>query len=81
MTFIRSISGFRGTIGGPEQDNLTPPDIVRAAQGYGSWILAGRKAAQNGKRPCSGRWAETPGHRETWWTGWSAAPSWAWASM
>jgi phosphomannomutase len=52
MTFIRSISGFRGTIGGPEQDNLTPPDIVRAAQGYGSWILAGRKAAQNGKRPC-----------------------------
>lgn len=41
MTFIRSISGFRGTIGGPEQDNLTPPDIVRATQGYGSWILDG----------------------------------------
>lgn len=41
MTFIRSISGFRGTIGGGEQDNLTPPDIVRATQGYGSWILSG----------------------------------------
>ena len=40
MTFIRSISGFRGTIGGPEEDNLTPPDIVRATQGYGSWILS-----------------------------------------
>lgn len=40
MTFIRSISGFRGTIGGPEIENLTPPDVVRATQGYGSWILA-----------------------------------------
>lgn len=40
MTFIRSISGFRGTIGGPEFENLTPPDVVRATQGYGSWILA-----------------------------------------
>ncbi len=39
MTFIRSISGFRGTIGGPEGDNLTPPDIVRSTQGYGLWVL------------------------------------------
>ena len=50
MTFIRSISGFRGTIGGPENDNLTPPDIVRATQGYGSWILEG-KVAEEGVRP------------------------------
>ena len=39
MTFIRSISGFRGTIGGAEHDNLTPPDVVRSTVGYGSWIL------------------------------------------
>jgi phosphomannomutase len=50
MTFIRSISGFRGTIGGAELDNLTPPDIVRAAQGYGSWVLEGRKKPA-GERP------------------------------
>ena len=49
MTFIRSISGFRGTIGGPEEDNLTPPDIVRATQGYGSWILSDLEA--NAGRP------------------------------
>jgi phosphomannomutase len=29
MTLIKSISGIRGTIGGPPGDNLTPPDIVR----------------------------------------------------
>ena len=51
MTFIRSISGFRGTIGGPEHDNLTPPDIVRATQGYGSWILDGRRSDAAGGRP------------------------------
>lgn len=47
MTFIRSISGFRGTIGGPENDNLTPPDIVRATQGYGSWILEGKASGED----------------------------------
>ena len=41
MTFIRSISGFRCTIGGAEYDNLTPPDLVRSTVGYGSWILDG----------------------------------------
>ena len=29
MTLIKSISGIRGTIGGPAGDNLTPVDIVR----------------------------------------------------
>lgn len=38
MTLIKSISGFRGTIGGKTGDNLTPLDIVKFASAYGSWI-------------------------------------------
>jgi len=51
MTFIRSISGFRGTIGGAEGDNLTPPDIVRSTQGYGLWILRDFSATEERPRP------------------------------
>ena len=51
MTFIRSISGFRGTIGGAEHDNLTPPDVVRSTVGYGSWILSGFSSRENRQRP------------------------------
>ena len=51
MTFIRSISGFRGTIGGPEGDNLTPPDIVRSTQGYALWILREFKPSKDRPRP------------------------------
>lgn len=40
MTLIKSISGFRGTIGGPPSENLTPIDIVKFASAYGSWLLA-----------------------------------------
>lgn len=35
---ITSISGIRGTIGGPEGEGLTPPDIVRFGSGYARWI-------------------------------------------
>ena len=38
MTLIKSISGIRGTIGGAPGDNLTPPDIVKFAAAYGSWL-------------------------------------------
>ncbi|MDO6429452.1 phosphoglucosamine mutase [Flavitalea sp. BT771] len=38
MTLIKSISGIRGTIGGTPGDNLTPPDIVKFAAAYGSWL-------------------------------------------
>jgi phosphomannomutase len=38
MTLIKSISGIRGTIGGTEGDNLTPPDIVRYTHAYFSLI-------------------------------------------
>jgi phosphomannomutase len=38
MTLIKSISGFRGTIGALPGDNLTPVDIVRFATGYARWL-------------------------------------------
>ncbi len=51
MTFIRSISGFRGTIGGEEGNNLTPPDVVRSTMGYGSWIWSAFHASEQRPRP------------------------------
>jgi phosphomannomutase len=38
MSLIKSISGIRGTIGGPKGDNLTPPDIVKFTSAYGIFI-------------------------------------------
>lgn len=38
MTLIKSISGIRGTIGGPTGDNLTPLDAVKFAAAYGTWL-------------------------------------------
>lgn len=45
MSLIKSISGFRGTIGGVPEENLTPPDIVKFTAAYGSWLLEGKKKA------------------------------------
>lgn len=39
LTLIKSISGFRGTIGGRPGDNLTPIDAVQFAAAFGTWIL------------------------------------------
>ncbi len=39
MALIKSISGFRGTIGGKAGDNLTPQDIVECAAAFGWWLL------------------------------------------
>ena len=39
MPLIKSISGFRGTIGGKPNENLTPIDIVKFASAYGSWLI------------------------------------------
>jgi phosphomannomutase len=39
MTLIKSISGIRGTIGGSENENLTPIDIVRFTAAYGQWLI------------------------------------------
>ena len=38
MTLIKSISGFRGTIGGRPGDNLTPQDIVECTAAFGQWV-------------------------------------------
>lgn len=38
MALIKSISGFRGTIGGVPEDNLTPIDTVKFAAAYGTWL-------------------------------------------
>ncbi|MEZ4805465.1 MAG: phosphoglucosamine mutase [Bacteroidia bacterium] len=43
MTLIKSISGFRGTIGGFPDENLTPVDIVKFASAYGAWIINNSK--------------------------------------
>jgi phosphomannomutase len=39
VTLIKSISGIRGTIGGPVGKNLTPIDIVECTAAFARWIL------------------------------------------
>ncbi len=39
MPFLKTISGFRGTIGGRPGDNLTPPDVVECAAAFGKWVV------------------------------------------
>ncbi len=39
MSFLKTISGFRGTIGGKPGDNLTPPDVVECAAAFGKWVV------------------------------------------
>jgi phosphomannomutase len=39
MTLIKSISGIRGTIGGPAGSGLTPPDIVKFTSAFASWAV------------------------------------------
>ncbi len=46
MTLIKSISGIRGTIGGPAGDNLTPIDIVKFTTAYVRFIAE----SHNGKK-------------------------------
>lgn len=43
MTLIKSISGFRGTIGGVAGSNLTPIDIVQCTAAYGQWLIESGK--------------------------------------
>jgi len=38
VTLIKSISGIRGTIGGPVGEGLTPLDVVKYAAAYGTWV-------------------------------------------
>lgn len=46
MTLIKSISGIRGTIGGPSGDTLNPLDIVKFTAAYATFI---RKTSRSGK--------------------------------
>jgi phosphomannomutase len=39
LPLIKSISGFRGTIGGRPGENLTPEDIVSSTAAFGQWII------------------------------------------
>ena len=48
MALIKSISGIRGTIGGPVGDNLTPVDIVKFTYAYCK-CLRERKAPSDGR--------------------------------
>lgn len=47
MTLITSISGIRGTIGGPAGEGLTPIDAVKFASAYAVWL----KGSTSGKKP------------------------------
>ena len=38
MPLIASISGIRGTIGGPQGEGLTPADVVAFSSAYGTWL-------------------------------------------
>ena len=38
MSLIKSISGIRGTVGGPVNENLTPSDIVKFTAAYCRWL-------------------------------------------
>ena len=42
MALIKSISGIRGTMGGPPGENLTPVDVVKFTAAFGTIIAAGR---------------------------------------
>lgn len=46
MTLIKSISGIRGTIGGPTGDTLNPLDIVKFTSAYATFI---RKTSKSNK--------------------------------
>ena len=47
MTLIKSISGIRGTIGGPSGDALTPLDIVKFTSAYATLIRSQKKSTSN----------------------------------
>jgi phosphomannomutase len=57
VTLIKSISGFRGTIGGKPTESLTPVDVVKFAAAFGTWaksrgakkIVIGRDARISGE--------------------------------
>jgi len=59
MTLIKSISGIRGTIGGPTGDTLNPLDIVKFTSAYATFIR--RSAKSNSNKIVVGRDARISG--------------------
>ncbi|MBP5570948.1 MAG: phosphoglucosamine mutase [Prevotella sp.] len=49
MTLIKSISGIRGTIGGPTGDTLNPLDIVKFVTAYATFISKNKGQEGSGK--------------------------------
>jgi len=47
MTLIKSISGIRGTIGGPAGDTLNPLDIVKFTSAYATFIRRSGQSSSN----------------------------------
>ena len=47
MTLIKSISGIRGTIGGPCGDTLNPLDIVKFTSAYATFIRQNTPSGSN----------------------------------
>ena len=59
MTLIKSISGIRGTIGGPSGDTLNPLDIVKFTSAYATFIR--RRGCAPGNHIVVGRDARISG--------------------
>ncbi|MFN6176093.1 MAG: phosphoglucosamine mutase [Flavobacteriales bacterium] len=59
MTLIRSISGIRGTIGGPSGEGLTPLDVVRYTAAFG--VLIKQRSTKERPRMLLGRDARPSG--------------------
>ncbi len=58
MSLIKSISGFRGTIGGEVGSNLTPIDVVACTAAFGAWV----KLSHEKVKVVIGRDARISGH-------------------
>ncbi len=69
MTLIKSISGIRGTIGGPTGDTLNPLDIVKFTTAYAKFIRQSDPTGSNcivvGRDAHLGRHGPTGGLRHT----------------
>ncbi|MBN1108645.1 MAG: phosphoglucosamine mutase [Bacteroidales bacterium] len=58
MALIKSISGIRGTIGGFPGESLSPPDIVKFASAYATWL---KRKSMHGLSVILGRDARVSG--------------------
>ena len=60
MSLIKSISGIRGTIGGPTGDTLNPLDIVKFTTAYAAFIAKGLNSTPSQGSVCSCTTATPP---------------------